>query len=52
MTDDERSAEATRRWRLVLGQGAIGQVPLNVEDAAIVGTLDALYGTLESAKGG
>ena len=52
MKNEDRSAEAARRWRLVLGQDAIGAVPLNVEDAAIDGALDALYGTPESAKGG
>ena len=53
MANDERSAEAAQRWRLVLGQDATGPVPLNVEDTAIDGALDALYGTPDgSPKGG
>lgn len=53
MANDERNTEAARRWRLVLGQDAAGPAPLNVEDAAIDGALDALYGTADgSPKGG
>jgi hypothetical protein len=53
MTNDERHAEAARRWRLVLGQDAAPRVPLNVEDAAIDGALFALYGTPpDNPKGG
>jgi Mg-chelatase subunit ChlD len=53
MTNEETRAEALRRWRLVLGQEAVSVAPLKVEDAAIDGALDALYGTPpDNPKGG
>lgn len=52
MAHEKHNAEAARCWRLVLGQQAVSNAGLTVEDAAIDSALDALYGTPESAKGG
>lgn len=55
VTPAEAAVDPARaqRWRLVLGQDATGPMSLNVEDAAIDGVLDALYGSPDgSSKGG